>query len=762
MDAPTRQMKPGEGSPQIPDLTLYKRIGRGGYGEVWLAVGVSKAWRAVKIFRCLEAYDGGRELRGLQDFDSLTSGHRGLLCVLHAGRTLDGTAYYYTMELADGIGATGDFDPEAYIPDTLRGRLVRGGPMAVLLCVDIGMAVADALAHLHQSGRVHRDIKPSNIVFVGGKPKLADIGLVAAVSRCESFVGTEGYVPREGPGSPRADIYALGKVLYEMATGKDRLDFPELPERIAEREDHPDFLILNEIVNRACAPAAEDRYATAADLWADLAALNERRMLPSRRRVRRRRVVSVMGALFVAGMLVAATAAWRVTVPGKAPFVPVPASGGWYTAGGTLGNTRYTDWPSRRRIERPRWSQKWTVPGEIAFIGDVDGDGKHEVVASAGARLSVVGAEGDAKWSKPLPVDTGRLNLLHDFDGYGAPEIVTSWTEEKTGYIGIFDGRGREVKVIAAPFEARGHFSFRVAAVAELQPGGGRQLICALQAGWGLTPRGVACISYAEGDLQWYVPMAQFIYDVAVEGLIRADGACIVVGGYAPGNGAIAGDWNDGRAYVHALTGDGRELWSQAMGGTFQGLALSVADLKLANDRNVVTAVATEWEYLKRDAGRLAVLAPDGQPLADRQYGFSMAKRRLVIGDVLGERSRKQIACGANDGKVRVLSPELDLLREADIGDEPSAQAAGDLTGDGQSEIVVTTRDGRLLLLDSDLTVLCESQFAPRHDVLPQVAIGDVTGDGTSDVVLSNGRVTLFELLEADAEAGSDHGRLPP
>ena len=105
--------------------------------------------------------------------------------------------------------------------------------------------------HLHSHGLVHRDIKPSNIIFVKGVPKLADIGLVTSVDATRSFVGTDGYIPPEGPGTPQADLYSLGKVLYECVTGKDRLDFPELPADWRTRPDLDQLLEFNEILTKA-------------------------------------------------------------------------------------------------------------------------------------------------------------------------------------------------------------------------------------------------------------------------------------------------------------------------------------------------------------------------------------------------------------------------------------------------------------------------------------------------------------------------------
>src|SRR5207253_9670475 len=131
---------------------------------------------------------------------------------LHVGRTND--YLYYIMELADDHVAGREIDTVNYEPRTLKSDLARHKRLSAADSIKLGLSLTEALEALHTRELIHRDIKPSNIIFIEGVAKLADIGLVAASGQ-QSFVGTEGYVPPEGPGAPRADIYSLGKLLYE-------------------------------------------------------------------------------------------------------------------------------------------------------------------------------------------------------------------------------------------------------------------------------------------------------------------------------------------------------------------------------------------------------------------------------------------------------------------------------------------------------------------------------------------------------------------
>jgi serine/threonine protein kinase len=368
------QAATGESVPQVPDYELLRRIGGGAYGEVWLARSqATGALRAAKIVwrkRFADDRPYHREFEGIQKFERISREHPGQLALFHIGRNDAQGYFYYVMELADDLSAGPQVygnkgpaegaqsvglsvpslgSPDSYAPHMLRADLANGRlPAARVL--EIGLALSEVLARLHSRGLVHRDVKPSNVIFVNGLPKLADIGLVTDASDQCSIVGTEGYLPPEGPGTPQADIFALGKVLYEAATGMDRREFPKLPEDLRAWPDAKLVLELNEIVLRACAREADERYATCQKMHQELALLESGKSVKRKRNVQAARKLgigaAVVGALAVAVAILPRGVAPANSSPDGAPSTNLQAAALSDQAMKILRGSIWTEFPA--------------------------------------------------------------------------------------------------------------------------------------------------------------------------------------------------------------------------------------------------------------------------------------------------------------------------------------------------------------------------------------------------------------------------------
>ena len=197
---------------------LERELGQGGMATVYLAHDVRHDRHvALKVLRPeLAAILGaGRFLQEIRTTANLQHPH---ILPLHDSGEVDGTVYY-VMPFVEG--------------ESLRDRLARDKQLPVDDAVRIAREVADALQYAHQRGIVHRDIKPENILLHGGHALVADFGIALAVSTVGGgtrmtetgmSLGTPHYMaPEQAMGdreiTPRADIYALGVVLYEMLTG---------------------------------------------------------------------------------------------------------------------------------------------------------------------------------------------------------------------------------------------------------------------------------------------------------------------------------------------------------------------------------------------------------------------------------------------------------------------------------------------------------------------------------------------------------------
>jgi tRNA A-37 threonylcarbamoyl transferase component Bud32 len=220
-----------------------------------------------------------------------------------------GDTVFLTMELVEG--------------ESLRELLARG-PLPPERAVGIGAEVLNALADLHALGIVHRDVKPGNILLATtGEVKVADFGLArhwegteTRVTETEGLVGTVEYLsPEQALGDlldARSDLYSFGIVLFEMLAGKVPLRGDSAIGTIVAhiRQEPPDVRKLRPeapawlagVVTRLLAKDRERRYATAADVLADLGARKARR---APRRLTRHLVLGG-AATFLASLLVLA------------------------------------------------------------------------------------------------------------------------------------------------------------------------------------------------------------------------------------------------------------------------------------------------------------------------------------------------------------------------------------------------------------------------------------------------------------------------
>lgn len=160
-----------------------------------------------------------REFEGIRLFAEVCLGNPGQLPILHIGKREEDGFFFYVMELADDVVRRPKMDPALYEPLTLEAERKRRRH-TIEEVIRIGITLGESLAYLHGRGLVHRDVKPSNVVVVGGVYKLADVGLMEVSAADSRQIGTAGYVPSEGAGTP-GKVVACGHSRWHRGSHED-------------------------------------------------------------------------------------------------------------------------------------------------------------------------------------------------------------------------------------------------------------------------------------------------------------------------------------------------------------------------------------------------------------------------------------------------------------------------------------------------------------------------------------------------------------
>ena len=236
---------------EIPGYNVEQLLGKGGMGAVYKGRQLNlERVVAIKLLPMALSCDPefaerfAREAKAMANLD-----HPHIVKILEFGKTRSGQLYY-AMEYVDG----GD----------LLSALRKSGPMDAVAAIRLLINLCGAMECAHAAGIVHRDIKPANVLLTRtGSPKIADFGLVqssgqntvANLTRPGAVLGTPDYMaPEQRNGQPvdaRADVYALGVLLYQTITERLPRGAWELPSIICRERGTPCDVRLDAIVRKA-------------------------------------------------------------------------------------------------------------------------------------------------------------------------------------------------------------------------------------------------------------------------------------------------------------------------------------------------------------------------------------------------------------------------------------------------------------------------------------------------------------------------------
>jgi len=221
---------------QIGPFRLLGRLGEGGMGRVFL--GESPGGRKVAIKVVHPQFGNDPEFR------------RRFAREVAAARQVGG---FHTAAV---VGADPDADPPwmatAYIAgSSLAEAIARRGPLDEAEVRQLGAALAEGLAAIHDCGLIHRDLKPGNVILADDGPRIIDFGVAkgadaTALTGSSAVIGTLRYMsPEQLSGrelTPHSDVFALGTILAFAATGHDPFEAPTIPAVITRiLNDPPDL-----------------------------------------------------------------------------------------------------------------------------------------------------------------------------------------------------------------------------------------------------------------------------------------------------------------------------------------------------------------------------------------------------------------------------------------------------------------------------------------------------------------------------------------
>jgi len=355
----------------------------------------------------------------------------------------------------------------------------------------------------------------------------------------------------------------------------------------------------------------------------------------------------------------------------------------------------------------------WTNEYESMTPIDVDGDGHDEFLNSRHPYdttwiVEVQNVNGETFWQKWPPLETRGIGFL-DFDGDGKSEVLVREKIADTvfllSYSAIEGTLENRYKIASGKdIDSSGHWdgNWVPKGILDVDGDGSKELLISVEAGLDLYPRELAALDPQTGELLWIFPMGVRAGSVRIVDLNGDGKEEIIFGTSSNANGSAANGTNDSTTYVMVLDCEGEPIWQREIGGYWSNTRIEVVDF----DRD------GSWEIsVVEETHRTPYLGPDRIMILDGLTGKTEKVTKIghtYLGELLCDLDRDEvpeIITGNTDGVVRAFNGELEEVARYVSPDSKQIRVmcAGDIDGDGHSEVLIMTYDGALVILNDRL-----------------------------------------------------------
>ncbi|MGC1122136.1 MAG: TIR domain-containing protein [Candidatus Methanofastidiosia archaeon] len=415
--------------------------------------------------------------------------------------------------------------------------------------------------------------------------------------------------------------------------------------------------------------------------------------------------------------------------------------------GETFNGTHYFPYPSRGiySFENFKKIGEYPVspilvpyirqPYKRIAVGDVNGDGNNEIVASIGEELIIFDSEMNVLSKKSYESDVFHITLM-DLDNDTIPEITCSLSD---GWYRIFVLRFNNGELQEADkFDFTSYLSVSQkdrmeAAIApvvsyDIDEDGKTEILAVINSGYTRKPRGILAFEYPSGTVEWFYKSASSVVIDAFCDIDNDDKPEVVLGSHACCNGNTQGQRDDCHAYLVVLDLGGNEVWSKEVASELKTVRVGVDDI---NNDGKVEIVGTINDA-QNVYGSLFVRDNKGNMLYEQELSSVFYLGGIADFDKDGY---KEIVVTDPEGNISIYSSRLRLEKKHEITAYQLCEVEGinDMDGDGNLEIVVKVWDGHVVILDSNL----EEEWNRAFDQINNVLVANVWGCGNDLFILT-------------------------